>query len=212
MRFLTKFCIAALTLVMVVCQPVYAAETLPPTTMLAAPAEKAAAPNVGANYMLRPGDTVHISVWKEAELDREVLILPDGSLDFPLIGTVQAAGNTPNALKDTITEKLKPFVPSAFVTVEVKDTHGNTVSVIGQVSKPGDIVMNNATTVMQALTQAGGLTSYADDDSIVILRTVDGKQRSIPFDYSDVSRGKHLETNITLQPGDIVVVPTASLF
>jgi polysaccharide biosynthesis/export protein len=164
------------------------------------------------NYTLRAGDSLHISVWKEDELDRIVLILPDGMIDFPLIGSVKAAGLTPAQLRDSITLQLKPFIPAAAVSVVVRDTLGNTVSIIGQVAHPGDIVMNRTLSVMQALSQAGGPTPYADEDSIVILRKVDGVEKSIPFDYSDVSRGRHLDTNITLQSGDIVVVPTATLF
>ena len=176
------------------------------------PAPSASAATANPAYMLRPGDMLHISVWKEDELDRQVLVLPDGSIDFPLIGSVQAAGNSPAALKDLITQKLKPFVPAAAVTVVVNETRGNTVSIMGQVTKPGDIVMGSNLTIMQALSQAGGLTPYADGDDIVILRKTDGKETSIEFDYGDVSRGRHLETNITLEPGDVVVVPTASLF
>ena len=168
--------------------------------------------SVSPSYTLRPGDLLHISVWKEDELDREVLVLPDGTVDFPLIGSATAAGETPAELKKIITDKLKPFVPAAAVTVTVKETRGNAVSIMGQVTKPGDIVMSNALTVMQALSQAGGLTPYAESDSIVILRKIDGKEQSIPFDYSDVARGRHLETNITLAPGDVLIVPTASLF
>ncbi len=193
----------------------YAANNKAPT-MADAQTETRTVPSDAAtanpSYNLRPGDLLHVSVWKEDELDREVLVLPDGTIDFPLIGSVQAAGTTPAQLKDAITSKLKPFVPGAAVTVVVKETRGNTVSIMGQVTKPGDIVMGNELTVMQALSQAGGLTPYAEGDDIVILRKVDGKQTSIPFDYSDVSRGSHLETNITLQPGDVLVVPTASLF
>lgn len=175
-------------------------------------ASHAADAPTAANYTLRPGDSLHISVWKEEELDRTVLILPDGTLDFPLIGSIKAAGLTPAQLRDGITQQLKPFIPAATVSVVVKDTLGNTVSIIGQVAHPGDIVMNRSLSVMQALSQAGGPTPYADEDSIVILRKVNGVEKSIPFDYTDVSRGKNLDTNITLQSGDVVVVPTASLF
>ncbi|MFZ4541723.1 MAG: polysaccharide biosynthesis/export family protein [Rickettsiales bacterium] len=181
-------------------------------TVAASPARNATTAINDAAYSLRAGDTLRISVWKEEQLDREVLILPDGTVDFPLIGSFMAAGNTPSQVKDAITQKLQPFVPSAAVTVIVKQTGGNSVSIIGQVTRPGDIVMARRMTVMQALSQAGGLTPYADDDDIVILRKINGKEMSIPFDYSDVAEGRHLDANIILKPGDVVVVPTASLF
>ena len=167
---------------------------------------------IDPSYTIRPGDLLQITVWKEEQLDKETLVLPDGMIDFPLIGTIKAAGLTPAQVQATMKQKLKPFIPSASVTVVVKQTTGNAVSVIGQVARPGDVVMNRNLTVMQALSQVGGLTTYADDDSIVILRKVDGKETSITFDYSDVSRGRDLETNITLQPGDVIIVPAASLF
>lgn len=170
----------------------------------AAPASRA--------YTIRPGDMLHITVWKEEGLDREVLVLPDGSMDFPLIGSFTAAGQTTSQLQTSITEKLKPLIPAASVTVWVKETRGNSISVMGQVARPGEIIMNRPLTVLQALSQVGGLSTYADDDDIAILRTVDGKETSIPFDYSAVANGRKLETNITLKPGDIIVVPTASLF
>lgn len=165
-----------------------------------------------AAYTIRPGDTLHISVWKEEGMDREVLVLPDGTVDFPLVGSFAAAGLTSSAVQQLIKDKLANVIPAAAVSVVVKETKGNTVSVIGQVTRPGDIVMSRNLNVMQALSQVGGLTTYADDDDIKILRKVDGKETSIEFDYSDVAAGKHLETNITLLPGDVIVVPTASLF
>ncbi len=165
-----------------------------------------------SSYTIRPGDMLQIMVWKEEQMDREVLVLPDGTIDFPLIGSLKAAGLTPSELQDSMKEKLTPFIPAAPVTVTVKETRGNTVSVIGQVARPGDVMMNRKMTVMQALSQVGGLTTYADDNDIVIIRKVSGKDISIPFDYSRVADGRHLETNITLEPGDVVVVPTASLF
>ncbi len=165
-----------------------------------------------ANYLLRPGDMLHINVWKEEELDRELQILPDGTVDFPLIGSFTAAGLTTSAVRDLVKQKLVPFIPSATVTVMVKEARGNSISVMGQVAKPGEIIMTRQMNVLQALSQVGGLTTYADDDDIVILRRVDGKETSIPFDYGAVAAGRKLESNIALEPGDVIVVPTASLF
>jgi polysaccharide export outer membrane protein len=164
------------------------------------------------SYALRAGDLLRVTVWKEDELDRDVLILPDGTIDFPLIGSFTAAGQSTSQLQKTIKSKLKPFIPSASVTVVVKETRGNVVSVMGQVGRPGDVVMNRALTVVQALSQVGGLTPYADDDSIVVLRTVDGKETALPFDYSDIANGRNLDSNIRLMPGDVIIVPTATLF
>ena len=177
------------------------------------PAPAATPPSlVDSAYRLQAGDMLRINVWKEEELDREVLVMPDGTINFPLIGTLSVVGQSTADVQRTVTQKLEPFVPAASVTVVVKETRGNAISVIGQVTKPGEVVMTRSMTVIQALSQAGGLTPYADDDDIVILRKVNGVEQSIDFDYSDIARGRDLETNITLLPGDVIVVPTQSLF
>lgn len=164
------------------------------------------------DYTIKPGDVLQVTVWKEENLDREVLVLPDGTIDFPLIGSFSVQGMTPAQVQATIKNKLHSMIPGASVAVLVKATLGHTASIIGQVNKPGEIIMAHNVTVMQALSQAGGLTPYASEGSIIILRTVDGKQSAIDFPYKDIISGRNLEKNITLKPGDVIVVPTASLF
>lgn len=163
-------------------------------------------------YTVRPGDKLQITVWKEEQLDREITVLPDGTIDFPLVGSFQGAGKTTTEIQQIVKEKLAKTIPYASVAVTIIEAKGNTVSIIGQVARPGDVVMNQKMTVLQALSQVGGLTTYADDDDIKILRQQEGKQISIPFNYHRVSNGDELETNIELQPGDVIVVPAASLF
>jgi polysaccharide biosynthesis/export protein len=165
-----------------------------------------------SQYTIIAGDVLQITVWKEEQLNQETLVLADGTINFPLIGSVDAAGKTPAELQDTIKEQLKKFVPDASVTVAVKAALGHTVSVVGQVAKPGELMMSHDMTVMQALSQAGGLTPYASEGSIIILRREDGKETSIPFPYKDIIDGEHLDKDIVLKSGDVVVVPTAGLF
>ncbi len=112
-------------------------------------------------YTIIAGDVLQITVWKEDGMDRETLVLPDGTINFPLIGSMTAAGKTPEAIQAELKDLLKKYIPDASVTVIVKAALGHTVSVIGQVTKPGEIVMGHRLTVMQALSQAGGLTPYA---------------------------------------------------
>ena len=164
-----------------------------------------------APFKICAGDVLQVSVWKEEGLDQEVLVLSDGSINFPLIGSVTAVGRTPSDVQATIKEKLRKLIPDAAVTVSVKAALGHTVSVIGQVTKPGEFVMGHGLTVMQALSQAGGLTPYASEGNIRILRHEDGKETSIEFPYDDVIEGDELDKDITLLPGDVVVVPTASI-
>lgn len=167
---------------------------------------------VDADYTINPGDVLQVTVWKEEGLDREILVLPDGTITFPLIGSFSVEGQTPANVQASVKEKLRKLIPEASVTVMVKAALGHTVSIIGQVTKPGEIVMGHGLTVMQALSQAGGLTPYADESSIKILRRENGKETAIAFDYSDISSGHKLDKDITLSVGDVVVVPTAGLF
>lgn len=167
---------------------------------------------VDADYTLNPGDVLQVTVWKEDGLDQETLVLPDGTINFPLAGTIKAAGLTPGALQQKIKAALASDIPDATVNVSVKAALGNVVDVIGQVTKPGELVLSHHTTVMQALSMAGGLTPYASRSRIVVLRHESGKDVSIAFPYDDVSRGRSLESDVVLSPGDVVVVPDASLF
>jgi polysaccharide export outer membrane protein len=175
------------------------------------PAPSPSATGGEAPYTISAGDVLQITVWKEDSLDREILVLPDGSISFPLIGSLNVEGQTPMEVQVTIKEKLRPFIPDASVAVVVKADLGHTVSVIGQVTRPGEIMMGHRLTVMEALSQAGGLTPFADEGKIIILRHENGKETSIPFPYGDVIQGEKLDQDISLAPGDVVVVPTAGL-
>ncbi len=168
---------------------------------------------VDADYRLNPGDDLQITVWKEDGLDRETIVLPDGNIDFPLIGTIVARGRTTAEVREAITKGLASTIPDASVTVAVRSPLGNVIDVIGQVQKPGEIATGHRLSVMQALSMAGGLTPYASEGNIRILhREADGTEKSIPFPFDDVIRGKQLEADILLSPGDVVMVPASSLF
>lgn len=164
------------------------------------------------HYTLNPGDVLQVTVWKEDGLDREVLVLPDGSVTFPLAGTIPAQGLTPAQLEDKLKRQLGSFIPDASVSVSVKAPLGHSVAVIGQVLKPGELVLGHRTTVMQALAMAGGLTPYASSGNIIILHRENGVETSKEFPYDDVVRGRSLADDIVLTPGDVIVVPNASLF
>jgi polysaccharide export outer membrane protein len=146
-------------------------------------------------------------VWKELDLQRKVMIRPDGRLSFPLAGEVQAAGRTADEVRIDIEGQLKKFIPEAVVTVIVEDFSGNRIYVIGQVNKPGMFIMNPHLTVLQALSLAGGHTPFAKLDSISILRGMGTAQKSLPFRYNQVVDGKSLQQNIALESGDVVIVP-----
>jgi polysaccharide export outer membrane protein len=169
-----------------------------------APATEAPSPE---GYELHPGDILQIVVWKEQDLQAEVLIRPDGGMTFPLAGELHAAGHTVEEVTRTLQQRIRRYVPEAVVTVAVKAVAGSQVFVIGKVNRPGQFPLNGPLDVMQALSLAGGSTSFADTNGIRILRRSEGRQTSIPFRYGDVLRGHNLEQNILLQSGDTVVVP-----
>ncbi|MFP4270399.1 MAG: polysaccharide biosynthesis/export family protein [Alphaproteobacteria bacterium] len=162
-------------------------------------------------YRLNPGDVVRISVWREEELLREARIQPDGTVSYPLVGSVSAADRTPTAVAETITQELEEFIPDAVVTVELLEARGYRVYVIGEVARPGEYQLSQPITALQALSIAGGLTPFAGSGGIRILRTQADEQMSIAFDYDAVADDGEMDKNIFLEAGDTVIVP-ASLF
>lgn len=159
------------------------------------------------SYQLQPGDVIDVSVWKESDLQREVLIRPDGGFTFPLAGEVDARGKSVESVRAILAERLQKYVPAPVVTVAVKTIGGNRVYVLGKVVHAGDFPLSNSLDVMQAISLAGGTTPYAAVNDIVILRRQNGRQQAFNFHYSDVARGRNLAQNIQLESGDTVVVP-----
>ena len=168
-------------------------------------------------YRINGGDILHVSVYGEQALDRDVAVEPDGGIAFPLVGNLNARGMSLQELQHKIAEALRggnmlPNVTDAEVTVSLVKSSGNSFSVIGQVKQPGTFVTDTQVDVMQALSLAGGLTPFASKGRIIVLRRDEsGKQKKIPFDYSKVEDGNNLDSNIVLQGGDVVVVPQAGL-
>ncbi len=159
-------------------------------------------------YTIQAGDLLEISVWREPDLTREVLVRPDGGMSFPLVGDLTATDKTVTDIQQEIAERLATYIPEPVVTVSVKEIKGNAIYVIGQVNAPGEYVATRRMDVMQALSLAGGMTAYASGNKIKILRRdSNSKQIAIAFRYDDVAKGQNLEQNIVLQGGDVVVVP-----
>ena len=158
-------------------------------------------------YTVLPGDVLQISVWKEPDLQLEVLVRPDSAFSFPLAGDISTKGLSVVGLQAELTKRLGRYISSPVVTVSVKEVLGNRVYVIGQVNRPGEFVVNPHVDVMQALSMAGGLTAFAATNDIKILRRTGSRQTALSFKYNDVLKGRDLQQNIVLQSGDIVVVP-----
>ena len=160
-----------------------------------------------SEYRVNAGDNLEISVWKEEDLQREVRVRPDGMISFPLAGELAASGRTVVEITRDLEARLARYIPDLVITVTVVEVAGNQVFVIGQVANPGVFVMNPQLDVVQALSLAGGLTPFAQQKAIRILRREEGTQIAIRFDYTEVLQGRSLEQNIPLKSGDIIVVP-----
>lgn len=159
-------------------------------------------------YHLNPGDKLEITVWQEESLKQEVVVLPDGTISFPLVGHVAAAGKTTGELVKLLQERLNKFIPDSEINVRLLAAEGNLIYVTGEVKTPGKFEVKGPTDVVQALSMAGGLTAFAKKNNIIILRReAGGKSKSLPFEYGDVENGENIESNILLQSGDTIVVP-----
>jgi polysaccharide export outer membrane protein len=158
-------------------------------------------------YYIGPGDVLEISVWKDPELTKQMVVPPDGVVSFPLIENINVTNITVADLKKFIAQKLSEFIPDATVTVMLVEVNSLKAYVIGKVNSPGEFDIGLETNVMQILAKAGGLTPFASNGNINILRQQSNKIIKIPFDYGDVEKGKNLDQNIVLSPGDVVVVP-----
>jgi polysaccharide biosynthesis/export protein len=181
-----------------------------PTPDAAKPVAPATSSPVAANdpdYKIGPQDVLTINVWKEPDVSREVPVRPDGKISLPLLNDVEAAGLTPMQLANSLTESLKKFISGPQVTVIVKEINSRRVYVIGEVVRAGTFPLLPKMTVLQIISSCGGFTQFANPKKIYVLRTKDGKQTKIPFNYKEVVSGKNPEQNIELQPGDTIVVP-----
>jgi polysaccharide export outer membrane protein len=169
-------------------------------------ADTAAQPS-SDHYLIQPGDQLTVMVWKEKDLQGDVLVRPDGGLSFPLAGDLMASGKSVEQLRVALTERLKSYIPDPVVTVAVKQIGGNQIYVLGKVNKPGQFPFSSPVDVMQALSLAGGTTPYAALNDIVILRRDAGRVEALHFHYAQVERGRDLDQNVLLRSGDTVVVP-----
>ena len=159
------------------------------------------------DYVIGAGDSLAIQVWREPNLSGNFTVRPDGKITFPLLNDIKAEGLTPLQLKKVLEKGLSRYIANPVVTVVVASAGSKNIYVLGKVNNPGKYPLTGPTTVLQALAEAGGLAEWAKGDEIVILRTENGKQKKIEFNYDDVSKGKHLEQNIFLKEGDTIVVP-----
>lgn len=157
------------------------------------------------DYRLGPEDVLRIAVWKDEHLTREALVRPDGMVSFPLVGDVRAEGRTVEEFRADLSQRLSRYIPEPTLSVEVVKLASYRIYVLGRVNRPGEFVVGHDTDIVQALSMAGGLTPFASENGIKVLRRATGDAH--PFRFGDVKRGKNLDQNIVLERGDVVIVP-----
>ena len=172
------------------------------------PAGKSDSPRSGGSFVIGLEDVLSIVVWREPELSvKEVVVRPDGKISMPLVNDIPAAGLTPQQLQEAIAERLKDYVASPNVTVTIIKIMSQTVSLVGEVAKPGIYVLGSPMTVLDLLARSGGFREMAKTKKIKIVRKEGDRTIQFDFNYKDVAAGKKLQQNITLRNGDVVIVP-----
>ena len=177
---------------------------------------KAAQPGNRANastidsksYVIGENDVLEIDVWKEKEISRTIPVRPDGKISLPLVGEIQASGMTPMQLQDDLTKRLKAYIENPEVTVIVSDPRSHQFNVVGEVVRPGSYPLTQTMTVLDAIAEASGFKDFAKETKIYVLRPMpDGTRVRIPFNYKQVIKGRDMQENVVLKPGDTIVVP-----
>jgi polysaccharide export outer membrane protein len=157
------------------------------------------------SYVIGSQDMLDISVWREPDFSRTVPVRPDGKISLPLLNDMQAAGLTPSQLAAELTKSLNKFVTNPQVTIT--QINSQRFYILGEAARPGAYTLIPEMTILQALSNAGGFTPYANSKKIYLLREENGKQQKLSFNYKDVVAGKRTEQNIVLKNGDTIVVP-----
>lgn len=159
------------------------------------------------DYLIGPDDVLSIVVWREKDLSVDVMVRPDGRITLPLVNDVVAQGLSPETLRARLAEAFEKFIEEPSVTVVVKQINSRKVFITGMVGRGGAYNITGPTTVLQLISMAGGLQDFAKSKEIVIMRNDNGKQRALKFNFEEVRKGKNVQQNLELQPGDTVIVP-----
>jgi len=161
-------------------------------------------------YLIGPGDNVNIQVWRNPELSMQVTVRPDGKITSPLVEDVPASGRTPTALAREMEKHLSKYVQSPVVTVIVAGFSGpytQQIRVIGEAAKPQALPYRENMTLLDVMIVVGGITDFAAGNKASILRTVEGKREQVGVRLIDLIRGGDLRANVSMRPGDILVIP-----
>jgi polysaccharide export outer membrane protein len=169
------------------------------------PAPVAAA--LPAGYVIGAEDVLSILFWRDKDMSADVVVRPDGKISLPLVNDVDAAGLTPDQLRERLTQVASKFIPDPSLAVVVKEIHSRKVFITGNVGKPGAYALSGDMNVVQLIALAGGLAEYADAKNIVVMRSGAGGQQSFKVNYKDVVKQKNVQQNISLKSGDTVIIP-----
>ena len=170
-------------------------------------AELALATDQPEIYRLRQGDMVLVSVWREETLQKQVIVLPDGSITLPLAGRIEVVGLSTPEVEQRVAAKLKKYLPEPVVTVVIGGIDGNRAYVMGKVMKPGSLIISGPVTVLQAISIVGGFDKFADEGGIKVIRANPDGQKILSVRYKDIISGRDMSTNVQLKAGDTIVVP-----
>jgi polysaccharide biosynthesis/export protein len=172
----------------------------------AAPAQQPSAA-LPPDYVIGPDDQLSVVFWREKDMSGDVVVRPDGKISLPLLNDIQAAGLTPDQLREKLAQAASKYVEDTTVTVVVRQINSRKVFITGSVAHPGPFALNTPMTVLQLIAVAGGLGEWADQKNITIMRVENGRPTTYHFNYREVVQGKNLTQNIPLKPGDTVIVP-----
>ena len=201
MSFLPKPTLAILALILTVSAA--AASSEPSKAKSSVPALPAP-----EEYLIGPDDILAVSVWREPEISRNVVVRPDGRISLPLVGDLRASGHTPAELQNEIKDHLLNYLSNPEVTVIVQEARSQKFNILGEVEHPGSYPLSRSMTVLDAIAVAGGLRDFAKSGKIYVLRIMtDGSRARLQFNYKEVIKGQGLSQNVELQPRDTVVVP-----
>jgi polysaccharide export outer membrane protein len=174
------------------------------------PAAPMEAGPVAHEYLIGPGDSININVWRNPEVSQAVPVRPDGKITTPLVEDLPASGKTPTQLARDIEKVLSKFIQQPVVTVIVTGfvgPYGEQIRVIGQAAKPQALPYRENMSLMDVLIAVGGLAEFAAGNSATVVRTLDGKQYKIDVRLNDLLKKGDISANMPMRPGDVLVIP-----
>lgn len=157
-------------------------------------------------YVIGTDDILSVVFWRDKDLSAEVVVRPDGRISLPMLNDVPAAGFTPEQLAGVVKSAARKYIVDADATVIVKEVRSRKVFVIGEVAKPGPVMLTSEMNVLQVISEAGGFLEHANKGNVAIVRSENGREQRLKFNYKDVVKGKNVEQNIVLRPGDTILV------